>query len=577
MPFKRLRGLSLIEALVGSALVLIVFLAIFATYQLAIELVFTTKAASGGSALVNERIEYIRGLDYDAVGTSGGIPSGSILQTEQLSLNGITYTMLTTIQYVDDPSDGLEGADETGVTADYKQVRVAAQWAVRGMLRSTFAMTTIAPNGIETLAAGGTLKVNVFDINAAPVSGASVRIVNAGVTPAVDVTVSTGASGTVWFPGTPPGAGYQVTVTKTGFSSAQTYSATTENPNPSPGHVAVVDDSTTTLSLEVNQTGILDISTWSPPGPASSSDTFTNQSALSATTSTTVSGGALVLEGGAGAYATAGEAISIPVEPGSLSAWDSFSWVSSTSPEASLITRLYYWNGTEYTIVPDDALPGNSTGLSNSPVNLSTLAVATYPRLQMRAYLTSTDPLWTPEVLSWQVSYMTGLTPLPNISFGIYGARTIGVTAGGAPIYKTNAVYTTDQYGEKRLDPTEADGYTLSLSQGSSYVVSEQCPYASSVAPGQSAEVALTLVPATSHALRVVVLGNGAPLVGASVTVQGGAVNQSIQTGTCGQSFFPGITSGTYTVTVSAPGFQTAIDPNVAVSGYTIYTGVITP
>jgi hypothetical protein len=97
----------------------------------------------------------------------------------------------------------------------------------------------------------------VFDTAAAPVSGASVHVVNASVSPAVDLTITTGTSGSIALPGAPPGSGYAVTVTKTGYSSAQTYAVTTENQNPNPGHVSIVNDTTTTLSLSIDRTGIL--------------------------------------------------------------------------------------------------------------------------------------------------------------------------------------------------------------------------------------------------------------------------------------------------------------------------------
>ncbi|MBX9765536.1 prepilin-type N-terminal cleavage/methylation domain-containing protein, partial [Patescibacteria group bacterium] len=201
------RGMTLIEAIVGAAIMLVVFLGIFAAFQISLDLVFSTRAATSATALVNERMEYVRGLNYDAIGTVGGIPAGTIPQVEQTTLNGVPYTLSTLVQYVDDPTDGLDALDETGVTADYKLVRVSAHWTIRGLARSTFALTRIAPKGIETLSAGGTLRVNVFDTATAPVSGAVVRIVNNTVSAAVNLTVTTGTSGCIGFPGAPPGWG----------------------------------------------------------------------------------------------------------------------------------------------------------------------------------------------------------------------------------------------------------------------------------------------------------------------------------------------------------------------------------
>ncbi len=570
------RGMTLIEAVVGAAIMLVVFLGIFAAFQVSIDLVFSTKAATSATALVNERMEYIRGLTYDAIGTVGGIPSGTIPQTEQVMLNGIPYVLSTLVQYVDDPTDGLDALDETGVTADYKLVRISADWTIRERPRTTFAVTRIAPNGIETLAAGGTLRVNVFDTAAAAVSGASVHIVNAAVNPAVDVTVTTGASGSVAFPGAPPGSGYEVTVSKTGYSSAQTYPVTTENQNPNPGHLSIVDQTTTTLSLSIDVIGSLKLSTFSPVGPGEFEDLFNNDSQLSATTSTAVIGGALQLEGEPGSYPAAGIAYSSPVSPQYLSAWDSVSWVSVTPAGTAASVMLYYWDGAAYIPVPDSALPGNSTGFSGGVIDISLLPVGTYTQLELRGDLASGDVAVTPEISEWRVSYSAGPTPLPNVDFDIHGAKTIGVSSQGAPIYKYEDSLTTAQNGEWTITPTEADSYVVSLPSGSPYTISELCAPAPSVSPGANVNVSTTVVDAVANSLRVVVTGGGANVPGANVSVVGGAVNQNQTTSSCGQVFFGGVPVNTYTITVSASGYQDAVE-SISIAGTTVISVALTP
>ena len=172
--------MTLIDVIVGVSVMLLVFLGIFGAFRISIELVFSTKAKTGAISLITERMESVRALAYDDVGTVGGIPSGNLAQVEQVTLNGVVYTMRTLIQYVDAPEDGLDINDENGVTADYKVVKVEAAWNVKESSRSTFAVTHIAPKGIESLTGGGTLRVNVFNATAAPIENASVRIVNAG-------------------------------------------------------------------------------------------------------------------------------------------------------------------------------------------------------------------------------------------------------------------------------------------------------------------------------------------------------------------------------------------------------------
>ena len=82
------RGVTLIDTVVGSALMLVVFVGIAGVFQLSIDVVTNNKARTGAIALANERIEYIRSLAYASIGTAGGIPSGLIAQSETVSLSG---------------------------------------------------------------------------------------------------------------------------------------------------------------------------------------------------------------------------------------------------------------------------------------------------------------------------------------------------------------------------------------------------------------------------------------------------------------------------------------------------------
>ncbi len=261
------RGMTLLETVIGVAILLIVFLGIFGIFKLSMDLVFSTKARTGAVALLHEKMEAIRGLSYASVGTVGGIPSGSLQQTDTNTLNGITYTLTTFVQYADDPADGMGASDSNSITTDYKTVKVKADWTVRNVPRSTFVVTRVAPVGIEAPLSGGTLRVNVFDALAAPLSGATVRIVNAGASPAVDVSAISNAEGYVLFPGAPAAAGYQITVSRSGYSTSQTYSVSGANPNPNPGHVAVEEGGTTTSSFFIDRLGSLTVRTFSLPGP----------------------------------------------------------------------------------------------------------------------------------------------------------------------------------------------------------------------------------------------------------------------------------------------------------------------
>src|SRR3990167_10855367 len=98
-------GITLIDTLFGTALMLLIFVGIAGGFKLSVDVVTNNKARAGAVALANERMEYIRSLSYNAIGTVGGIPAGTIPQTEPVSLNAVDYTRRTFVSYEDDPGD----------------------------------------------------------------------------------------------------------------------------------------------------------------------------------------------------------------------------------------------------------------------------------------------------------------------------------------------------------------------------------------------------------------------------------------------------------------------------------------
>lgn len=563
------RGLSLIDVVVGVAIMTLVFFALFGAFQLSIQLVFSTKAKIGGTALLAERMEFVRSLPYVSVGTVGGIPGGPIPQLEQVNLNGTLYTVRTLVLYSDAPEDGLDDEDENGVTADYKTVKVEVLWSVRESSRSTFAVTRVSPVGLETLEGGGTLRINVFNALAEPVPQASVRVVNDAAVPAVDVTLETNELGVVSLPGAPEASGYEITVSKSGYSSAQTYDVTVDNPNPSPAHVTVVEADTATVSFAIDQLGSLSLSTFEPEGPGEFSDEFGDALKLASTLNTDVVSGALTLENTEGVFALSGNALSNTVTPAYLVSWESVSVDWSAPAGSSLLVQLYYLDGGTYVLVPDDVLPGNSTGLSNGTHSLAALPIADYPSLQLGALLTSDDGSVAPEVLSWSIAYRAGPTPLPGVELSVLGSKTVGTTGGGAPIYKFQDTVTTGADGTSTLPDLEWDAYSVALETPSSFNIVEMCPRAVSVLPAGNSAVTVVAGDNTAHALRVAVEAGGVPLQNATVSIQSGAISGNETTSACGQAYFGGLTQATYTLSVSASGYQ-PFSGAVTVEGETV-------
>lgn len=541
-----MRGMTFIDVVVGTAIMLTVFLSIFAAYQLAVELVMNSKARVGGLSLVSERMEYLKSLPYESLGTVGGIPSGTIAQVSTTTKNNISYTMRTLIKYIDDPADGVGGADTNSITADSKELKVEVSWTLRGRTRTTFAVTRVAPHGIESLTSGGTLRVNVFDALAQPVQGASVRITNASSSPTIDVTVSTDVTGSVAFPGAPQASNYEITISKTNYSSAQTYDITGSNPNPNPAHVSVANQQTTTASFAIDAVASLLVKTISPIDVG-------------------LSQGSLLIEA---------EATTTSITPAELVSWDTLDWTVPAPVEGTLVVQLMYLDGSDWVLIPDGDLSGNSAGLAEGSTALSGVSTTTYPTLALRGLFTPTDASSTPPTIDWEVNYHAGPSPLPNIGYSFYGTKTIGTSISGAPIYKVVQNLTTNASGESQVNALEWDTYTFGLT-GTSHDIAELCPSPVAVAPGTSQTLTMTLLPKTSNSLRVEVTAANAPLAGATVTLTSPG-NRTADSSACGQAFFSGLSVSTYTLTISKSGYQTNVQ-DVSVTGATVVSVPLVP
>jgi hypothetical protein len=552
--------MTFIDVIVGSALVLIMFGGIIAAFRYGIELIATTRGEQGALSIAGGQLESIRALPYSAVGTVLGIPSGTIPQEETILLNGVTYTKRILIQYVDAPEDGLDEADENGITADYKRARVSVSWTSRGKSHEKVLLTTIVPQGIETTVGGGTIRITVFNSLVQPVSGASVRVVNTSTVPQIDVTTFTNAQGIVLFSGAPAASSYAITVTKNGYSSDQTYSATTGNPNPNPGHISVLETQTSSISFAIDVLSTTKVRTLEPITSATTTDAFLDMTLIAESAGVVVLGGAVTLAPEEIGYVNTGTLYSTAVTGSPIAKWTALSWHDALPANTQIRYHLYYNDSLSMRqIVPDGALSGNSMGFTVSPVSLATVAPALYPNLIVRAVLTTSDPLVTPSLDDWSLAYDTGPTSIPNIPFSLHGEKVIGTDAAAQPLYKYDAALTTDGTGEKTISALEWDTYLLSVDGvATGRDIAESCPAQPFVLnPGVSTVTDITLVPHTTHSLRVVVTDSAnTPLTSASVRLSRTGYDTTETSSSCGQVFFPGLVSAEdYVIDTTHPGY----------------------
>ncbi len=565
------RGFTLVELLVTIAVFGLVFGGLIASIQFTMKLISISKAKTTALSLANERLEYIRSLAYDGIGTVSGIPGGPIPQNSTTTLNGITFHERVLIRYVDSPDDGTGASDINGILADYKEVKVEYSWPSATGTSTIFLLTNIVPKGIETTAGGGTLTVNVFDAGVQPIQGASVHVYNDTTTSTIDVTQFTNADGIVMFSGAPAAANYEITVTKAGYSTDQTYEATTTNPNPVTPHVAVIESTVSTMNFQIDELSNLRVRTIEPVTYGTWSDSFDDMSKIGSMADTVLASGNVELAGGAGAYVPLGTVYATGTTPSPTIGWHHAEWSASLPVATSLTVRVYAVDaGGGYTIIPDSALPGNSAGFTTSPLSLTSVDAGAYPTLALVAELTSSDVNVTPALHSWSITHVASENVLSGIGFSFIGNKIIGTDLAAMPIYKYSQSHTTDGSGEIALSNLEWDSYTLELTSGM-YDIKEACadiPYV--LNPDVNETLTLTLVPSVSDTMRVSVIDtNNNPVYGASVELSRPGLSETEITSTCGQVFFnSGLSAASdYEVEVQKSGYVTQTVTPIEIDG----------
>ncbi len=562
------QGFSLIDVIVGVALLLVVFLALFGILRASLVLSTLTKAKAAAVELASTQMEYMRGISYDALGTVGGIPAGTITQYATSTVDGIPYTTHTFVEYTDDPADGIGANDTNGITTDYKIGEVTVSYSIYGLLKSVSLVSNFAPPGIETSTGGGTLSLHVVDANGADLGGASVRVVNTTISPTVDFTTFTNTAGLVTIDGAATSSAYQIYVSRTGYSSAQTYARSAQNVNPTPGYLTIVKNQTTSATFAIDQLATLTLSSFALATTTDFNDTFADASKLTSETQTNASGGALTLA----SQALSGSARSVTVAPGYLDGWGILSATIATSSGTSAVVRVDDASGTP---LPDSVLPGNIAGFSSFPVSLTSIATSSYPALALEADLTSDSTTTTPSLSFWSLSHTDGPSLLPNVSFTLTGTKTIGSDASSTPIFKTIVNDTTGTAAQK-TETLEWDAYSILL-PGTRLI--ESCPASPyPLAPASATSTALLIGTPTAYALPLLVTDSAGNTIGdAQATLTANGYAATIPTSACGLAYFNGLASTTYSVSVAAPGYATTTIPAITIVGNTATTTMILP
>lgn len=569
------RGLSLIGVITGVALMVILFVGVFGMFRSSLAILFDSTARAGATALMEERMEYIRSLPYRDVGTKGGIPDGVLEEQETLQFNGMTYDRRVFVQYYDDSADGTGSNDENNVTQDYKRAKVAVSWQGKSQEKTIESASFIMPDGVETSEGGGTLSIRVFDAVGDPIENAEIQIENSSTSPEVDTTTFTDPDGQIRFSGAPAASGYRVTVSKSGFSQARTYDRTETNVSPDPGHLTVASSSVTTASFPIDLLSSVNLKTVTPITQATDTVAFSDTTKIASSSDVSVDNGSLQLTSSGGGYATSGVAYTTEVGTSSVYNWERTLFQSTTSADTTARVHVVENTPSGYQRLPDSEVADNSSGFTSSPIDISSVSTTTYNRLAYELRLTTANTSTSPRIGTTTTRYAYGRAQLADVNFDVRGDKTIGETSDGDPIYKHSFSTSTDTNGVNELSGLEWDTYHFDPVATSSLRTAAACPAEPlDLAPGTTTDVTLALADITGsgNTLRVVVDdGVGRSITGATTTLSSGNSSVVQTTGPCGQAYFTDLSNSTsYKLEVTADGYVKTNEPGIAVDGETI-------
>lgn len=221
------KSFTLIESLVFLFIFSLAVLTFYKAMTDGMTSIIDAKSRLGAVALANERMEIIRNLSYDQIGTQGGIPNGNIPQGETgIIKSGISFNIHTSVVYIDDDTDDIAvalGGSDTRPD-DYKRVTVSVSWGDGGASRTADLTSFFSPPGIEEVFTGGILSIKVVDNTLIQgIAGLSVHIVNNDVSPSINTTETTDADGKVVLLNYPISDSYSLEISKSGYYTVQTY------------------------------------------------------------------------------------------------------------------------------------------------------------------------------------------------------------------------------------------------------------------------------------------------------------------------------------------------------------------
>lgn len=257
-------GFTLTEVLVGAAVFVIIAIGVYQSYLRLSNAVRVSRAKVVANSILNDEVELIRNLPYQDVGIPGGLPAGKLARNVTTTRSGFEFAITRTIRNIDDPFDGtLGGTPNDTAPADYKLIALELTCAKCQNFNSLERTTTVAAKNLEISSGGGALFIRVIDANGNGVAQANVRIANQKLTPNLNLDDVTNNQGIFQLVDVPPSVGgYNTQVSKSGYSSDATYPpGQSQNPNPVKADSTVLAGQVTQVTFAIDRVSTINLST----------------------------------------------------------------------------------------------------------------------------------------------------------------------------------------------------------------------------------------------------------------------------------------------------------------------------
>jgi len=255
MFLRSSKGMTLVEAVIASAVFLVIALGIYEGLAAVSRIIKVSRLEATALTVALDKLELARHLPFADLGVIGGWPAGKLPAEENVLRGGVVWKVTNTVRQIDDPFDGTVGGNPNDLSpADYKLAETIVSCESCGI--APVALTTqVAPLAEELDAHTGAISIQTIDSNGIPVQGANVTVENGSHLPPIVINDVTGADGTLRLVDMPPGElAYKIVVAKSGYSGEETYAPGESGiTNPIKPNVTVAEGQITPITFSIDR------------------------------------------------------------------------------------------------------------------------------------------------------------------------------------------------------------------------------------------------------------------------------------------------------------------------------------